>query len=225
MTRARHTENGSVLVYIFIAIALLGALTLAVANSTSGYVDTGESDRLRAQSILTLTQTMAMGVIRIHDRGLTVTARSMASPTMAVYGDSTANIQIFHPSGGGASYQPGGNTVLYAQTYPDPHAWLSGGNYFLRNAISVPGIGTAAGEVVVFVWGLQQRICQNLNSILHNDPAIPVIDQTSSNFGAEGIPAITDSSNTINNHRMYCVRTATGDGFETHLFYHVVIVR
>lgn len=223
-TRTTRTQRGSVLIYIFVAIALLGALTLVVSRSTSGYTDAGEGDRLRVQSILSFIQGAALGAVRINDRGLTLTERSMVSPTSPFYGDSTANIQIFHPNGGGVSYQPGGNTVLYAETWPDPHPWVYGGNYFIRTAVSVPGIGSAAGDVVIFVMGLHQRTCSEINSFLHNTDVIPVISQPRNQFGVFTIPAISDTGNIINGHSFYCVQTLV-DGTQTYLFYQVAIAR
>lgn len=225
ITASHDTERGSVLVYVFVAIAMLGALTFVVSNSTSGYVDTGEADRIKAQGILSMAQSMSIGAIRIYDRGLTLTDRSMASPTSADYGGVNASIQIFHPNGGGISYLPGGNTTLYERTFPDPHPWLYGGNYFIRTNIAVPNVGSAAGDIVVFILGINERICTQINSFLHDDPAIPTISQQTSAFGAVAIAAISDTGNVIDGNRLYCVRTAAGDGFDTFLFYQVALAR
>jgi hypothetical protein len=120
-----HRESGNIFFYIFLGVALFGALTLAVSQGgrVSSSNLTREQMQLRATEIIDYSDTISKAVGTLRLRGVTLANLRFATPALSVtdYGDSTAIDQVnlvFHPNGGSAIYREAGAASVNAGNGP-----------------------------------------------------------------------------------------------------------
>lgn len=179
----RHSENGSAIFYIFIAVAMLAALSFAVAQSSrsTGKSLTEDRAKLAASEVISYGDTIAKAVGQIRLRGMQDYAmrfsHSNANATYGIY-DTEPRAEIFNPQGGG---------VIYRRT-PDLAGVGAPLVYNYIGAYAIDDIGTTCttadcSELLMTVQGLRKEVCQLANNLLGlgevsddppEDPALPI---------------------------------------------------
>lgn len=168
----RTSENGNVIFYIFIAIALLGALSFAVTQSFRSGGKNLSEDRaqLAATEVMAYGDAIAKSVAQLRLRGIPEYGISFAHPSAnATYGtyDSTPRSEIFNPQGGG---------VLYRKA-PDIAGSGAPLTYNFVGAYAIDGLGLTGctlptnapaecSELLLVVQGLRLEVCQMINHLL-----------------------------------------------------------
>lgn len=163
----RSSESGNAIFYIFVAVALLGALTFAVSQSSrsSGKALTEDRAQLAASEVISYTDDVAKSVGQLRLRGVQPYALRFSHPSAnAAYGvyDTEPTSEIFNPQGGG---------VLYHQV---PLTAVSGppANYNITGGYGIQDIGStcntaACSDLIITAVGLRKEVCQMANSLLH----------------------------------------------------------
>lgn len=156
----RPSEKGNVLFLILIAVALFAALSYVVTQSTrSGGGSTEREKNILSSAQMTQYPTaLRTAVIRQVLGGVAVEGILFNAP--GSFGAST-NLEVFHPSGGGATYQQapadlsaGGNTTL---------SWSYNAEF------DVPGVGidgAGGNDLIAFLPGVSSGICRQVNEEL-----------------------------------------------------------
>lgn len=156
----RQSERGNVLFLILIAVALFAALSYVVTQSTrSGGGSTEREKNILSSAQMTQYPTaLRTAIIRQVLGGVAIENVLFNAP--GTFGAST-NLEVFHPSGGGATYQQapadlsaGGNSGL---------TWTYNGEF------DVPGIGldgAGGNDVIAFLPGVSSGICRQVNEEL-----------------------------------------------------------
>lgn len=159
--RPRHSESGSVIFFILLAIALIALVTAAIrAGSDSG----GDIDR---ESMLVNVTTVRQQAAEI-ERAVTMVINNGASETEvrfadvnapSDYGDisTTPQFQVFSTQGGGADYptRPSGISV----TGHDADPWEFYGTS------SPPQVGTGKGDLLAVLPNVSADFCAAVNNV------------------------------------------------------------
>lgn len=163
----RQGESGNVFVYIFVCIALLAALSYAVAQGGRSSVTslTEERQRLLATDIIGYSDSVSKAVSLLRLRGTPMNSISFANPFVSAgeygdYNDDPAN-EIFNPAGGAVVY-----------TDPPAEATTTGTEEYLflaNNEIS--GIGTTCGnancsDLLIAIDNMRKDVCMKINDLL-----------------------------------------------------------
>ncbi|MBI1301636.1 MAG: hypothetical protein GC137_08270 [Alphaproteobacteria bacterium] len=213
------TESGTVLLYILLAVALLAALSYAVANTTRGSVQDLTDDRanILAVEIIEYANILTQAVTQVKLRGYSDREISFENTNAAGYINANCTedeCKIFHVDGGGL-------TLLE----PPPNA--NDGTDWLFAADQVLDIGTTDSDLVAILRNLDQTVCEQINRRLHGTTTIQPEDGTANNtqftgtYGSgtelsiSGLPGLS----------AYCFE---GDGTfasGTYNYYHVLIPR
>ena len=152
----RHTQKGSVLIYILIAVALFAALAMVVSSMMRGSTTIGnEKKGVVVSEILSYARSLRESVqaLKISNAcedtkisfekspydGSVDTYLNLAAPTNHI-------CHIFHPQGGGVGYQ---------ENF-DGHGW----NY--TGALNIKGVGTEEPDLLA-VLPVSREICKKLN--------------------------------------------------------------
>lgn len=245
---SKAAQKGSVLFYILIAVALLAALSYAVASSSrsnSGGID-GERASLAASEILEYANTLGNAVTQLRLRGCTDTQISFenaVSDTDYTNGNAPGDqsCHVFNVAGGGV-------------TYLDPKAeWLEndmsalefyGENLFSGGAcINQIGTGSddchtggaSAAELMLVLGFLDANLCSELNyklGVTAKGDAPPVntsFDAILSGIEFRGsyLPTpfeVTDSGHIIDGKRAACMELG-GAPSGDYVFYKVLLAR
>lgn len=179
----RRGERGNVMMYIFIAVILLAALTYAVAQSTRGNVQQLSADRARmvGAEIIEYSNIMANAVAQLRLRGVEATDLCFDDTGWGggAYNHGgctdTAN-RIFHSGGGGLNWGRPPEIAMAATPVPDNLWHIYGDN-------EIDDVGTTCGtaacaELILLVDELGEQTCIQINELLGitNPGGVPPTD-------------------------------------------------
>lgn len=158
-----HSENGSAIVWILVAIALLAALSFAFTKNSRtglGNVDR-EQNRLQASEILDYSRHLKEAVRKVKIGGCTETEINFANNFNGSYVNGAApsdqSCDIFDGRGAGMTW----NRLSEA-----------GGQWGITGAEIIPEIGTAAPDMVFKIQNLNADLCLQINALLGYAPAV-----------------------------------------------------
>jgi hypothetical protein len=174
------SQSGNALIYILIAVALLGALSFAVSQSGRGNIRqlSAEKAKITSNEIIEYGNVLANAVAQLRLRGCADTELSFQNPETALNVNASApadkTCHIFDPAGGGVTYRafpefdaagPKFNTGTEGieQTGTD-----SGADLWMRLDSAAPSGGSMA-----------KVICAQINDALN---FTPVDDTTTDGF-------------------------------------------
>ena len=252
-SRRKTGESGNVLFLILIAVALFAALSYAVTQSSrSGSGDANSEKSLVSGAEVTqypagvrtaivrmvISNNVSVDQLYFDDPSTFANdfpngAGTPADPT--VTGDQKR--AVFHPAGGGATYQPAPAEIMASNT---------AGTWYFNALFQVPNIGvttTAGGgdpsgnDLIAFLPGVKQSICQKIDDSL-GLPAIPVLttapvaadvkfnqdkvaSATTAAFPTTGGVVMGTDTGEIAGQPFACFQTTGGD----YVYYHVLVER
>lgn len=213
----RNRESGNVFFYIFLGVALFGALTYAVSQSGRGSVEniTREQSRLRATEIIDFSDAVSKAVGTLRLRGVTLSQLRFAHSDLSLsdYGDpdtiDPANM-VFHPDGGAIIYKD-----------PSPDILVTPGEQWLfLNQNQIEGFGSTCpaetcSDLIMAIRDIRTDVCQIINKLAgFNNPEILPSDtefETTGKFKGTitGTPEIIGdetSSATLNGKPFACFK-------------------
>ena len=161
-------ESGNVIMFVFLAIALLAALSFAVSQGGRGSTDSLSSDRQRltATEIIDYGNAVAEAVTQLRLRGtkledLRFSYTDVSETDYGTYGHDPRN-EIFNPNGGGIIYKKPPELAM-----DDP----STAQYQFINRNGVKGIGTTCSDkrcsdLLMVAAGMKESVCKAVNKQL-----------------------------------------------------------
>ena len=164
LKKNRQAESGNVLFLILIAVALFAALSYVVTQSTrSGGGSTEREKNILSSAQMTQYPTaLRTSIIRLVLGGVGIESVRFDAPATSGQFVTSANIEVFHPNGGGATYQQASADLSASGT--SPLDWIYNANF------EVPGIGTTGSggnEVIAFLPGVSNGVCKQVNEELN----------------------------------------------------------
>lgn len=166
-----QNESGNVLFYILIAVALIAALSFAVANSTRGNIKqlNAERARLYATEIIEFANVIASAVSQIRLRGTDLSALCFDHASWGASDYNHAGCgddlnKIFHPSGAGLTWTQAPSEAMDLTATPD-NLWHIYGDNEIENVGTTCG-AAACADLILIVDELQLVVCQQLNDLL-----------------------------------------------------------
>jgi hypothetical protein len=229
------SQSGNVLFYIFIAIALLAALSYAVTQSMrGGNGASGAADhaRLYATEIIENANTFASAVGQMRLRGVAVESlcfddTGWGNTAYNHAGCATAKNKLFAPEGGGLSWSRPPSEAMDSSAAPD-NLWHFYGNNEIQNAGTTPG--TAAGaDLIVTVDSLSLSVCRQINDLLGVTSSAAASPPTDSAIGTVkyiGVFAraatIGDEDAALSYRNSACIQNT---GTSHYMFYKVLVAR
>ncbi len=182
---AKNSQSGNVFFYIFVAVALLGALSFAVSQSArqtgKGLID--DRAQLAASEIISYGDTVAKAAGQMRLRGIKPYQLSFAHPRAhADYGtyDTRPTAELFNPQGGGVIFHE--PPILAGTGAPLTYNFV--GAFAVEN-VGLTGCTPPAqqpaecSELLLTVAGLNEGVCRMLNDLLDisdKDTAPPIDD-------------------------------------------------
>ena len=227
-------EDGNVLFLILIAVALFAALSYAVTSSTrtGGGDASSETNLVNSAQITQYPASVSTAIVRMIISGTGISTMRFNRP--AEFGDlDTNSIGVFHPQGGGANYINSPASVMNDGLL---------GEWVFNAELEVPDIGVAGAggnEVIAFLDGVTQSICQKINEEYGIGSSIPVLSAdlsteyrtrmyddgtTDYTFPTANVPDIDDGSGTFDGQPFGCFQN-NGGGLNDYVYYHVVVER
>lgn len=161
----RRSESGNVLFLILIAVALFAALSYAVTQSTrSGGGDaSSETNLVNSSQITQYPASLKTAITRMNvSNSIAVDELLFDDPSLFSALSATEQTQaVFHPLGGGATYQQAPKNVMNGAASP---VWIFNSTNEVKNIGT--DAGTASRDIVAFLPDIKKAICDKINSQL-----------------------------------------------------------
>lgn len=234
----RARESGNVFFYLFIAVALLGALSFAVAQSSrqSGKGLLDDRAQLAASEIISYGDTVAKAAGQMRLRGIKNYQISFAHAQMhADYGtyDARPTAELFNPQGGGVIYHA---PPILAGTGA-PLTYTITGGYAVHNIGTTDCVSTAdCSELLLTVAGINETVCRMMNELLEigdKDGPLPEDDElptaplfvgaasdSPDPFSANGVIGDIADAKALSGRSAGCYKNGG-----SHIYYQVLIAR
>ena len=181
----KRTENGSAIIYILIAIALIAALTYYVTQGsrTGSSSISKEQASLAATEIIEYMQLLADTTQKLLLRGCSETEISFHTPIIGhLWWDnpnspSDNSCHIYDANGGNVNFR-------YVDEIYKDQSYGGFGPYqeyfFVARDMGVSNVGPTSdtGDLVVSIWGIKEEICIEINNQLGitNPSGTPPVD-------------------------------------------------
>lgn len=235
--KARNNERGSVMLYIFIAIAALAALTFAVTRGSRESVSTVDREKsdLNATQILDYTgmirrSIQTMKVDGIADLEICFDSDQWSHNSYEHSACSTVKNQVFSINGGGATFQKPNPALLDTKFTTQP-GW---GDWHFTGANIVTGVGSdeatdsEGNDLLLVLPFIRQDACLALNKRLQisSSTTIPTGNLNTTAYFANGFPSgETLNAAALKGKRSGCFKAITTPASDAYVFYAVLVSR
>lgn len=156
--KTSHTQQGSILFFILIGVALFAALSYVISQQSSGNIALSqERIRLQASDVMDMGKKMADAVARLRINGIADTTISFENDTVSGYTNAactTDSCKVFSFDGGGLNWISSTTDIN------------GGVDWGISGAIALENMGTSAGDLIAFLPGLSIDTCNRINIML-----------------------------------------------------------
>lgn len=233
-------ESGSVLVYIFIAIVALAALTFAVSQNNREGLSTVNRERseLLATQILDYAGMVrrviqVMQVDAVADSDICFHSPRWGHADYNHAGCTEPRYSVFAPTGGGGVWQEPSADIFDASKVGQTGygTWLfSGANQIFEVGTDCALGDASCNELIMVLPYINRDICLALNKRLQIDNAavIPLDDPNfniSNRYNGQYIAGQIVNAATLHGKRSGCFQTQTTPANGSYVFYAVLIAR
>ena len=190
-------QSGNAMIYILIALALLGGLTMVLTRGNTEGGDTLTRDQAELMTTrMTAFAGSAKGVVdQMMMSGTNVSALNFVIPSMPTYDTPPHHNKVFHPDGGGLSLGSADSNLFTGTDSAPRRGW------YLGRFNNIAWTPTGANDVVLAAHDISGAVCAIINEKITGDRSIPVLAGTgdpatyfvSSTFGG---PANANLTNT-----------------------------
>ncbi len=177
--KLNNTASGNAMIYVLIALALFGALTLTLANQANqadGQSIDDDLAELYANELLGYTGSVQQAVDMMISTGSKVNDLDFVLPSDAAFNTAPHIHKVFHPQGGGMNYQEKFNKEIAGDTNPVPYGW------YIAQFNNIEWTKTSAHDALQTAYKINKKVCQKINKKI---------------TGLEDIPALTVDMNEI----------------------------
>ncbi|PZO88795.1 MAG: hypothetical protein DI626_00860 [Micavibrio aeruginosavorus] len=180
MNSDKHSARairGNAMIYILIALGLLGALTVVLTRQNnqggSGDLDADRTELLASQ-IMTYTTTVKAAIDQMTLIGTPVSAIDFDRPSDVNFDTAPYTKKLYHPEGGALSYSPP-NPGIFVSGLSNPDA-----GWYVGRFNNVDWTPTTAQDVVLTAWGVNSQVCALLNKKITGSTTIPALSSARS---------------------------------------------
>lgn len=246
-----NKQSGNILLFILIAILLIGLLTVSLTRSSNNTNDTGdfEQNTIIASQIMRYAKAIEASVTQLLARGCGENDISFENDIIAGYTNTfpsaptTNECHVFEPEGGGQEFVNPSTSWLDTSfsagaNYGEFHfprgtcIYGVGDNYDLSGNGNCDINPVLNEELIITLPYLKQSICESLNRQAgHNFATIPS-EADSTLETNKFVGSYTGSSEVGNNPTLYgvatgCLQQAPSGTYpdNAYIFYHVLYAR
>ncbi len=221
-------EQGSIIIWIFIFVALFAALSFTVSQGsrTGGENLSREKATLAASEILDYATALKRNIHELQINGCSDTEISFENAFISGYSNTNSpadnSCHIFDLNGGGLKYIEF-SIDNFDTTYSAQSDYQE--NVFSGN-VAVEGVGTTAQDLVLIIPYLRESICTEINNKMGVGSTMPVDIYTATKFtgsySASANPGIGDDDTLLEDKLAFCARR---EAATWHYFGQVLIAR
>jgi len=171
--RVPDREYGNAMIYVLLAIALFGILTATLSgqnNDADGQDIDDEQIEFYASELLEYSAAAKSVIDQMLITGSTINDLDFIDPSSAGFDTPPHIHKVFHPSGGGLTYQPDLNDKIKSEVNTQPPAGV-----YIGHFNNVEWSTSTANDVMLTMYQIKEEICNKINQKLHNLTTMPAI--------------------------------------------------
>jgi hypothetical protein len=220
-----YREQGNALFLILIAVVLFAALAYAITQSNrSGADPSRETNLITSTTVTQYPASLSTAITRMLLRGVSVAQLDFDSPSSGTFNTAPTNLKVFHPNGGGMSFQNvDPNTVELDSNGAPLGQWA-----FVRTSIRDVGLnGSEDGvedDIVAVLTDMRKGVCERINEQITGSIDIP--DNSSPGVSSGDLITLVGGPDKlgVNGKPFMCVRyDPGGSGNYQYAYYHVLV--
>lgn len=235
MAHPSTTEQGSVLMWILIAVVLLAGLTAAMnqGSRTSTGVVTGQEARLAASEIMSYSNTVKQAVHRLLLKGCSegdISFQWSQWQSSELYDNTSSppdeSCHVFSPKGGGVS----GRFADKSWLDPSLSTLVNYGDITYTGNIRILDVGTDQPELVMYIAYIRPEICEALNDMLGMSKPLPAdgasggVNRFLGDYSLASNPDLGDEESRLKGKTAFCFQN-TDHAFTLYLYAQTLIER
>ncbi len=211
-------ENGNAMVYILIAVALFGALTLTLSRQNSNADGQDLSDELVALYSTELLEYIASAqnvVGMMLSTGTTIDELDFVLPNDPAFNTPPNIHKVFHPQGGGLNHRP---------NIKDDIATDAASQWVINRNVNVEWTTSPSDDILFTAYFINRDICANINEQITGESTIPATSNPHANYflntGNTDLD-ITECAD-CDGYATLCVENDTGNNYS---LYNIIAAR
>lgn len=185
-----HKDAGNVVIIILVAVALFAGLTFTLSKSMQGG-STSELDQARLEqytsNILTYASQADAVVSEMVFNGADISNIDTILPSDVAFETGSDIYKLFHISGGGLNYKTAKEPpfVMVSPAPTTQSGWVT------SNVTNVEWTPSAANDLILTAFGIDQNLCAYINQRLTGANTIPALagEPADELFAEDGTPA------------------------------------
>lgn len=215
-----NQDNGNAMIYVLIALALFGFLTMTLSrqnNQADGQDIDDEQAEFYANELIEYATSANQVIDRMLYSGTNINELDFINPTSAGFNTPPHIHKVYHPEGGGLNYMSG----LSEGIAGDINArWAI--NDRLTNTEWTP---TTQNDVFLTAVRIKKEICESINKKITGSKDIPISTNTLGELFTGGTHNL-DSTNCPNcaGYSSLCLRYTSGAN-NSYGFYNIIVAQ
>ncbi len=161
------SQRGNAMIYVLIALALFGALTLTLSSQNEqadGEEISDEQAELYAVELIEYAASAKNVVDQMIMTGTSINELDFVNPSSAGFDTPPHIHKVYHPSGGGLNYQAGFNENIIDG--------FSAG-WYVMSETNVEWTPTTADDVILSALRVSEKVCATINKKITGSLDIP----------------------------------------------------
>lgn len=204
------------MVYVLIALALFGFLTLTLSNQndqTDGEGIRDEETMLYVNELLSYVGSAQQAADMMISTGTAPNNLDLVLPTAAAFNTAPHIHKLFHPQGGGLNYQ---------EKFSENLQNGATSQWAVNNNINVEWTPSTNNDVILTAYFITQEACAAINQIITGSATIPATDSPHAEyFLSTGTTALnTAECAACDGYPALCVENDTTDNYS---FYNIIV--
>jgi hypothetical protein len=221
-----QSQRGNAMIYILIALALMGALTVVLSRQseqTDSENLTEEMAQFESAQILAYAQSAQSAVDKMLMSGSTPEDLDFDMPNSGSFSEPPYYNKVYHPEGGGLIYKSSAGNLFDTTIDPVP-------GYYIGMFNNVTWTPTGAQDIIFTAYAIKKPICEAINEKITGSKTIPayitglmratLIDQQYHPAGQHEFGI--DDCNDCEGMAMLCASNNVGTIFS---FYAIIVAR
>ena len=209
--------SGNAMIYILLALALLGALTMVLARGSGSGEDNLSAERAElATTRITAYAGSAKNVIdQMMMSGSAASDLDFIKPNHVSFDAGVDIHKVYHPAGGGLSFPEVTPDIFITATDAPVPGW------YFSDELNVEWTPTAADDLVLVAYRINRDVCAKINQKITGSADIPdlggglaaVFLSAADGGGGVDLDTTVTSCPECEGYPSMCVSNNTGNGF------------
>lgn len=172
--QSSRRQSGNVMIYILLALVLIGALTVALTRQSDQGGDnlSYEQAELQASQLIAYSLAAQNIVNQMIMSGSDVDDINPILPSDGAFNTAPNIHKIYHPQGGGLNFKQASIPPFVASGVSTKEGW------YINKNTNVEWTPTSAKDIILTAFAVERTVCERINFKITGSTIIPTLPNT-----------------------------------------------